>query len=403
VIRGTRITFAQDDIGGGAEVGGLGWRSGLGGRGGWEGRAEGAGVGARGDRELRHVGAYPSPEAERIVEGLQLGGAADDFDVFLRVDANALFSFLLAPFAAVVQAAHVPGALAGAAAVGAGALVEGREFAHAILLEAYLQNAVEEAVARHVGPPGVVFVHFFPGEPAFGGEFFGSDRDGLAEALAFLDPEMAVVAPDGVEGFVVALPGDVGAEEVSVEIGRDLDDGLVDDGLLFGGLKRSGTGDGEGGDLEGVEDFAGAPGVERVGKEAVGDLSGDDLDGVEVFEEGDGDFVAPGADGKAVTDVGDAELVSMQGMGAALASADGEGAAAAEGLVRGGRGDVVGGSAGIGHGGSLRRAQGSGLRRLRGKRKRPRARRGPFLSYPLLSEYQVEGVSGPNLLGVRGP
>jgi hypothetical protein len=99
-------------------------------------------------------------------------------------------------------------------------------------------------------------------------------------------------------------------------------------------LETRGTRQGEGGDLAGVEDFAGAVGVESVGEEALGDLGGDDLDGVEVFEERDGDARAFGTDGEAVFGMRDAEVMTAQGAFAALEAADGEGAAAAWGGSR---------------------------------------------------------------------
>ena len=271
---------------------------------------------------------------------LEFGGGADDLDVFLGVDADALLPFLNTFFTGVVKAAHVPRTLAVAVAVGAFAFAERGELAFAVLLEADLQDLVEEDIVHLPWAAGIIFLHLIFGEPAGGGEFLRRDGDTLAEALAFLNKEAAVVIPDGVEGVVVALPEEVGAEEVSVGIGEGFGDGRVGDGLLIGGLERGGAGDGKGGDLEGVEDFAGARGVEGFREEAVSDLGSDHLNGVEVFEEGDSDFAAPGTDGEAVTGVGDAEVVAVHGAGAALASADGEGAATAEGRLGAGGGGL---------------------------------------------------------------
>ncbi|HEY6448100.1 MAG TPA: hypothetical protein VIY53_16700 [Acidobacteriaceae bacterium] len=298
------------------------------------------------------------------MNGLEFRGEGDDVDILLGVSADALCSFLEAPCAGSVMPAHVPGALAAFAVVRAFAFVERRELARAVLLDADLKNPVEEVAAHFLGSFRIEFPHFFPVEPAFRGEVFGSGGDGLAEAFTLLDIAAAVVAPDGVEGFVVAFPGEVGSQEVSVEIALGLGDGEVGDGLLFGGLEARGAGDGEGGDLEGVEDFAGAPGVEGLGKEAVRDLGGDDLEGVVVFEEGDGDASAGGANGEAVG-VADAEDLAVQGGGSAGDAADGEGAAAA-GALRGlgwGRGGL---GCGVGHlrapCGSVQRSAVSGQR-----------------------------------------
>jgi hypothetical protein len=62
----------------------------------------------------------------------------------------------------------------------------------------------------------------------------------------------------------------------------------VGDGLVFelAGVARGGFGDVQGGDLEAVEEQAGAAGVERVGGDAGEDLADRGLDGGAVFDQG---------------------------------------------------------------------------------------------------------------------
>jgi hypothetical protein len=253
------------------------------------------------------------------------------------VETDALFAFAEAPGAGAMVFAEVPGAFADAGdPVGAGAILERREFAQVVGVDAQVQDLIAEAVVGVLGPVGVVFVHVVLVEPAFGGHFFGGEGDGDAEALALLDPKAFVEIPNGIEGLLVALPGDVGTEEVTVEIGFGLGDGLVDDGLFVGRFGARGAREGAGGDLGGVEDFAGAPGVEGIGEEALDDLGGDEANGFEVFHEGDGDAGAGGADGEAVAEVADAVDFAVHGAAFAWESTDGEGAAlAAVGLLRG--------------------------------------------------------------------
>ena len=87
-------------------------------------------------------------QAPGVMDRFELRGAGDDVDVLLGVGADARRSFLKAPFAGFVMPAHVPGTFAAIAVVRACALVERRELARAVLLEAHLKNAVEEVVAH---------------------------------------------------------------------------------------------------------------------------------------------------------------------------------------------------------------------------------------------------------------
>jgi hypothetical protein len=259
--------------------------------------------------------------------GVALEFAGDDEDVFFGVGAEAFLAFAAAKFAGAVVAAHVGGSAAVAdGAVGAGALGKGGQLAGAVGLDAQLENALAEAVVE-AGGVALILRGLVAGEPAGGGEIFRHDGEGFAEAPAFLDVEALVVIPDRVEGAGVAGPGEVGAEEVAVEVGLGVGDGFVEEGFLCGEEAR-GAGEGERGDLAGVEDFAGAFGLERVSEEPVDDLGAEKLDGFRIFDQGDGDAGAGGADGKAV-DVLDAEIFAADGDGGAMDALDGEGAAAA--------------------------------------------------------------------------
>jgi hypothetical protein len=90
-----------------------------------------------------------------------------------------------------------------------------------------------------------------------------------------------------------------------------------------------GAREGKSGDLAGVKDFAGTPGIESFGEETLGDLGGDELDGVGVSDERDGDIGAGGANGVAITAVLDAEILAGTGVLTARQAADGEIAAGA--------------------------------------------------------------------------
>jgi len=244
------------------------------------------------------------------------------------------FAFASAELAAALGGGAVAGL---AVAVGAWALAEGRELAEAIGLDAHVEHAFEEAFAELVGAAGGgVFLDLLGGEPAAGGEVVGGNRFGFVEALAFFHVEALVVAPHGVEDAAFGKPGTFGSEGLAGGSGEDFVDGDFDERCFVEGLHAGGAGEGEGGDLAGVEDFSGAPGVDGFGEESLSDLGGEDLDGGEVFEEGHGDFGAFGADGIAVFGVGDAEVLVAEGALPALASGDGDGAAAAVFRFRGG-------------------------------------------------------------------
>jgi len=233
---------------------------------------------------------------------------------------------------------------AGAAAfrvIAAFALGQRREFALAVGLDA----EVEEGILEKSFADGVVahfrVVDLLLGEPAAGRHVGGGRREGLAEAFALLLVEILVVTPGGLVAATVSLPISDGADGVAVGAGEGFRDGLVEDELRAGGRGGRWTRESHGGDLEGEEGFSGAPGVEDLGEEAVGDLGRDDADSGQVFEEGNGDPVALGADGEAVASVRDAEVPAALGALVAGAAEDGEGAAAAElgfGGLRGGIG-----------------------------------------------------------------
>ncbi|MGB9147584.1 MAG: hypothetical protein WCC14_17290 [Acidobacteriaceae bacterium] len=214
--------------------------------------------------------------------------------------------------------------------VHAGALGEGRENAAAIRVEAELEQfgavaVVEEDFSR--GALAVNAVEVLRREPAGFRHVGGRLREWAAEELALLLVTILVEAPDIVEAGVGADVLD-GTEETAIGGLEDFGDGLGEGLLLLGGLEARGTRQGVGDDLAGVEDFAGADGVDGFGEEALDDLGAEDLKGFEVFKERDGDVAASGKDGVAVLRVADAEVLATEGVGLALASGDGEGAAA---------------------------------------------------------------------------
>jgi len=133
-----------------------------------------------------------------------------------------------------------------------------------------------------------------------------------------------------------------------------VDGDLLDEAsLLCGGGGVAGLGEVEGGDLEAVEEEAGAAGVELVGGEAVEDLADGLLDGAAVFGDGDGEGgglvlalgEVDGEDGGAGVGaaVVEAEVI-VEEAGAAAAAAVGEDVAA---LVAA----WVDGDGGVRHGG----------------------------------------------------
>ncbi len=147
--------------------------------------------------------------------------------------------------------------------------------------------------------------------------------------------------PVRIGGGLVAVGGD-GAVFIEGE-GVDLGGGGV--GVGFGG-EAGGTGERGSGDLEGVEDGAGAIGLNVVGEESVDDLGGDEADGGVIFKEGDGDLGGGGEGGMAVAGVGVAKVGVVEGIVFAAPAFDGEGAALGRGFgvrVEGGGIGVEGG------------------------------------------------------------
>jgi hypothetical protein len=214
-----------------------------------------------------------------------------------------------------------------------GAFYEWRQLATLIGFDAEAEELFAEGLPQLLRAP-VPGLDLVRGEPAIGGELIWTGGFWFALALTFVFIEVFVVAPDGLEANLIGRPGEAGAKEGAIDGGEDIGNGLLGDGRGSGGLKTRGTGKGEGGNLAGVEDFAGAVGVESLGEEALGDLGGDDLDSVEVFEQGDSNARTFGADREAVFSVRDAELMAAEGAFAALEATDGEGAAAAWGGSR---------------------------------------------------------------------
>jgi len=245
--------------------------------------------------------------------------------------AEVLLAFAEAEFAGAIAGGPVAVAIG---EVGTGAFLEGREETALVGFDAEAEDALPKRRGNIFGAAGILGAVFFV-EPAIGGKVVRTLREGFAEAGALLFVEVFVVTPDGVEGGQIGGPGKGGAKEAAVGCGEDIGGGLLG-GRRAGGLEARRAGEGGGGDVAGIEDFAGALGIESVGEEALGRLGEDDADGVEVFEEGDGDAWAGGADGETVAGMLDAEVASAEGAAAALDAADGEGATAmVRGRVRG--------------------------------------------------------------------
>lgn len=272
-----------------------------------------------------------------------------------------------------------------APAIDAGPLIERRQSAAAIGLEAKLEQPVA-VVVLHIRLRFDFGAELLFGDHAGFGEIGVGFRDRLAEPFALLAIEVFVPAPDD------GRPGEFrhfgrellredfdGAEGFAVGTLEGFGDGLEGLRLFFGGPEARGAGDGHGGDLAGVEDFAGARGVEGFCEEALGDLGGDELDGVEVFEKRDGDVRTAGADGIAIAGVLDAEVAAAEGALAALNAADSEGATALPGQllwiprspdigeIRGTRGLWCCIGRCFGHGILQDRAQSSGHRKEKGR------------------------------------
>ncbi|MGA7887679.1 MAG: hypothetical protein WCA44_18240 [Acidobacteriaceae bacterium] len=259
--------------------------------------------------------------------------------------------------------AVVAGAVAGAMRSGAGAqgsfavhafaLGEGRESAAAIGFEVKREGPFAVAVVEEdFSGSALAFevLEVLGSEPAGVGHVGGGFGCGAAEALAFLLVAELVEAPVTVEASLFAGVFD-GAEEMEVGAREDFGDGLGGGFLFFGGLEAGGAGHGVGDNLAAVEELAGAMDIDGVGEDSLHDLGGEDLDGFEVFEEGEGDVGAALQDGVAVFGVTDAEVLAAEGGGAAHASGEGEGTAAdGGGTEDGGAGD---GLRSGGHGGSF--------------------------------------------------
>jgi hypothetical protein len=162
---------------------------------------------------------------------------------------------------------------------------------------------------------------------AFG--FVGVDAGAVCALFAAVGRALAVLDELLHEGLVGLVVGDElgdGGEGAEVGIEGEVFDG---DGLvvgLFGGPGFEGGLFGEvgGGDLEGVEDEAGAAGIDGVGGDAGDDVVERDLDGGAVLDEGDGDvFVLGVAGGRLVAATVAGVVVEAEGF-----AAQGDGAAA---------------------------------------------------------------------------
>lgn len=283
--------------------------------------------------------------------GVEVGGRGSGFGFRFGVEAEEFVAFAGAAVAGMLPLALGGGTgTPGFRSVHAGALGEGRESAAAIRVEAELEQFVAVAVVEVDFSLGALAVEVFEvlrGEPAGLRHVSGRLRERVAEELALLLVTVLVEAPDIVEAGVGADIFDR-AEETAVGGLEDFGDGLGEGLLLLGGLEARGARHGVGKDLAAVEELAGAAGVDSFGEDALEHLGGEDLDGVEVFEEGDGDIGTMGKDGATVLRVADTEVLTTEGGGAALASGNGEGAAANGGRAEDG---VVGdGLRGGGHG-----------------------------------------------------
>jgi len=275
-----------------------------------------------------------------------LGLGVGDFGV----EAEVLVALADAAFARDLPGAAGAGAVAVAFfAVGAGALGEGRKRAAAIGFHAQLEDfvavAVVEADLALVALALEMFEIVFR-EPAGFGQVGGSLGERTAEALAFFFVAVFVEAPAVVEFGLGAGVFD-GAEELAVGTFEDFGDGIGGSFLVFGGLEAGGARHGVGGDLAAIEEGAGVAEIDGLGDEALRDLGEEDLNGFEIFEDGEGDFGSARQDQVAAPAVAHAEVFAVDGAGSAHASGDGEGAAADGGRAQDG---VVGdGVRGGGH------------------------------------------------------
>jgi hypothetical protein len=177
------------------------------------------------------------------------------------------------------------------------------------------------------------------------------------------------------EGLVGRGNGAGGIEGRGGEVAIDTDEVLViaaeavdgiGGGLGFGrgggGGGRDLPGQGEGGDVEGVEGGAGAERIDAEREDALEDLRGHELDGGVVLEERNGGVARLGQGGAAIAVVGEAEVESADDFIFAAMAVGGEGAALG---ALGGRGLGATGIEGAG-------GEGNGLRqRLLGHRNSP--------------------------------
>lgn len=218
----------------------------------------------------------------------------------------------------------------GFVAIGTFAFGEGRKNAAAVGVEAELQHFVAVAVVEEDLSGGALAFEIFEivrGEPAGFGHVGGSFGQGKAKALALLLVAELVEAPIAAEfGFGAAVLD--GAEEPAVRRLEDFGDGLGGSLLFLRGFEAGGAGHGVGGDLTAVEERAGVAEVDGFGEDSLRNLGDEDLDGVEIFEEREGDFGTAGKDEVAAVAMTDAEIFAVDGGGPAHASGDGEGAAA---------------------------------------------------------------------------
>jgi hypothetical protein len=324
---------------------------------------------------------------------------------------------------ALPRAAGAGTAAPGFVSVGTGALGERRERGATVSVEAELEHFVLVAVVEEeFAGVGLLVdgIESFRVEPAGGGHVGGGLRRSLAQTLTLLLVTVLVVAPDLAEGGGGGGAGLGGAEELAVGRLKDFGDGLGGDCRLLRGPGAGGAREGEGRDLAGIEDFAGADGIDGSGEDALGDLRGDELDGIAVGDERDDDVGAGGADGMAVPAVLVAEVLADERALPAREAADGE--IAAEGVGVAGdafawREDEHGVPFRISDQRSAVSDQRSAIRRASWRvselavraeftelREKEKAARGAafFFLYLIGSGYQAEGIRLPNFFADFG-
>jgi hypothetical protein len=175
-----------------------------------------------------------------------------------------------------------------------------------------------------------VLLHLLFGEPALRGVIFGAGGDLAAHRFAFLLKEVFGDGPGRVEA---ALGTDVslrGRERLAVGAGRDLDHRLLDDRirLLRPGVRGGGTGQGGPRYLAGIERDAAHLRADPAAEQALRHLTGEELNGGLVVEQGNGHFGGLRAGDLAVMGVPIAEFLAAQGLLAALEPIGHDGAAA---------------------------------------------------------------------------